>query len=99
MNHFLGSLIKGGFSRLSDVDVAVFCREPLSGRTYMRILEALESLPLLREVDIIDLWRVSSADFLEKVLKEGLIWRSSEELMKTLKERLEGLRRSEARAS
>ena len=96
---FFGSAVRENFGRASDIDVALFCSEPLSFTEYSRLLSEIEELPILRDVDLVDLWRVDSYDFLSKILEEGLFWKSSEELMRLLRRRLEGLRKSEVKTS
>ncbi len=95
---FFGSVLRQDFGRSSDIDVAVFCSEPLKGHEYGRILSEFEKLPILRDIDLVDLWCVNSPEFLSKILEEGFIWKSSEGLMNLLKERLEDLRRLETKA-
>ncbi len=92
---FFGSVLREDFGRTSDIDVAVFCSEPLTYREYLKVLLELETLPFLRDIDLVDLWRVNSADFLSKIVEEGYFWKSSEGLITLLKGRLKGLRRSE----
>lgn len=95
---FFGSAVRENFGRTSDIDVALFCSEPLSFAEYSKVLSEIEELPILRNIDLVDLWRVNSYDFLSKIVEEGFFWRSSEGLIRLLKEHLEGLRKSEAKA-
>jgi predicted nucleotidyltransferase len=90
---FYGSVLSERFSRSSDVDVGIFCKDQIEGKEYMRLLSRLEELPLLRDVELIDLWRVKSAEFLDKIIQEGYFWKSSKELMTLLRRRLEDLKK------
>lgn len=90
---FFGSLVKGGFNRTSDIDVAIFTGNRLSAKTIMEIEKALENLPTFRSIDLIDLGRVDNPELIEEVLSEGLIWKSSAELLNALRKRLESLRK------
>jgi len=42
---FYGSLVKGGFSRASDIDVAIFCKEKLSAKVLLGIEKHLRNYP------------------------------------------------------
>ncbi|RUM42209.1 MAG: hypothetical protein DSY34_02330 [Desulfurobacterium sp.] len=90
---FFGSILTDRFSRTSDIDVGVFCGAPLTSKEYINVLEEIEKAPVLREVDLIDLARIEDAQFLSSVLERGKIWKSSEELLQSLKERLKSLRK------
>ena len=89
---FFGSILTDRFSRTSDIDVAVYS-PGLSDSEFLKLYDAVEELPILREVDIVNLERVKDKEFLKKVLEEGLFWKSSEELVRGLRELLKNLQR------
>ena len=91
---FFGSVARGDISRTSDIDVGVYCKEGLDPELYLRIMDRIEELSILREVDLVDLGEVKDPEFLENILKEGKVWKGSEDLLKDLEERLKSLRRS-----
>ncbi len=87
-----GSFSRGKVDRLSDIDVAVYAGEPLSPKEYFELRCALEELPILRDVDLVDLAEVEDPIFLREVLK-GKVWKSSPGLLKDLRKRLRSLRK------
>lgn len=89
---FYGSLVKGGFSRTSDIDIALFSKEGLSASTLHEIELSLDKIPLLRTVEIVDLGRVKNPDFIERMLSGGGLWKSLEKAFSALKRHLESLR-------
>ncbi|BAU23430.1 hypothetical protein THC_1048 [Caldimicrobium thiodismutans] len=91
---FFGSLIEGGFGRTSDIDVAIFSSEKLSAKILAEIEKALEGLPLLRTIEVVDLKRIKNPEFIEKIIAEGYIWKSSEGALSALREHLENLKKS-----
>jgi len=90
---FFGSVARGDMGRTSDIDVGVYCEKELDSGTYFAILDEIEKLPMLRDVDLVDLAKVGDAEFLESVLTEGRVWIESPGLLKSLKKRLESLRK------
>ncbi|MDQ7038434.1 MAG: nucleotidyltransferase domain-containing protein [Aquificota bacterium] len=91
---FFGTVVGGSFDRCSDIDVGVFCGRELTPEEYGRVLDRLEELPILREVDLVDLARVNDREFLKAVVEGGKVWKGSEGLLRSLKERLRDTRRS-----
>lgn len=89
---FFGSILSDRFSRTSDIDVAVYS-PGLSDLDFLKLYDAVEELPILREVDIVNLERVRDRKFLKKVLEEGLFWKSLEELVRGLRELLKSSQR------
>jgi predicted nucleotidyltransferase len=89
-----GSLARGEFDRQSDIDIGIYIGAEISGKKYLEISAQLERLPILREIDLVDLAKVKDASFLEQIIKEGTIWISSERLLKDLKRRLESMKKS-----
>ncbi len=89
---FFGSVLTDRFSRTSDIDVAVYS-PGLSDSDFLKLYDALEELPILREVDIVNLETVKNPEFLRRVLEEGLFWKRREELVRDLRGRLESLRK------
>ena len=62
-----GSFAKGTAMRGSDVDIAIEGPSPLPFEIYLRLKQALEDIPTLRKIDLVDLPNVSSR-FREEVL-------------------------------
>lgn len=91
---FYGSLVKGGFGRTSDIDVALFSKEGLSAKALHEIELSLEEISLLRTIEVVDLGRTKNPLFIEEVLSEGVIWKSSREALSALKRRIQSLRKS-----
>ena len=89
---FFGSILTDRFSRTSDVDVAVYS-PGLSDYEFLKLYDAVEELPILREVDIVNLETVRNPELLRKVLEEGLFWKRDEKLVRGLGERLKNLER------
>ncbi|MEO2083843.1 MAG: nucleotidyltransferase domain-containing protein [Desulfurobacteriaceae bacterium] len=81
---FFDSVINGNFTRTSDIDVAVFCGRELTGREMWEIEDAIEELPILRKVDVVDFSLVKDKEFLSQVLK-GRVWRGPKGLLKALR--------------
>ncbi|WP_457568746.1 nucleotidyltransferase domain-containing protein [Desulfurobacterium sp.] len=90
---FFGSINTERFSRISDIDVAVYCGKPLTSYERLKIIEEIEKQHILREVDIVDLASVKDIAFLKKIINEGKIWKNSEELLKDLKKHSESLKK------
>ncbi len=84
---FFGSILTDRFDRTSDIDVGIYCKEPISGEVYSEILEEIDKLPMLKEVDIVDISKIKDKQFLKNILK-GKIWINIPELMKDLQNRL-----------
>lgn len=91
---FYGSLVRGGFGRTSDIDVALFSKEGLSAKALHEIELSLEEISLLRTIEVVDLGRIKNPLFIEEVLSEGVIWKSSREALSALKRRIQSLRKS-----
>lgn len=83
---FFGSILDERFSRTSDIDVGIYCGRKLSGEEYTKILDEIDRLPILREVDIIDIYQIKNKDFLKNILK-GKVWKNIPELWKNLENR------------
>lgn len=85
-----GSLASGNFSRLSDIDIAIYTGQPIDGTDFFRLMCKIEETPIVREIDIVDAAKVSKYALLRNIL-EGDIWINSEGLLKSLRERLKDL--------
>ena len=90
---FFGSILTDKFNRTSDIDVAVFCKDGMSDRKYLEILDRIDKLPILREVDLINLNTTRNAELMEEIISKGQIWKSSEEAWRDLENRLKSLKR------
>ncbi len=91
---FYGSLLTDRFSRTSDLDVAVYCKDDLDSLKYLKIMDEIEKLPILREVDLVNLYSIRDVSLLENILEKGKIWKNSSALLKDLENRLESLKKS-----
>ncbi len=91
---FFGSVAKGKLKRTSDIDVALYLGEKIDPLTYAKIMEAVEELPILRDMDLVDLAEIKDLSFLKEILEGGLIWKSSKDLLESLRRRLEDTRKS-----
>jgi len=89
---FFGSITGKRFGRTSDIDVAVYCGEKLSSDKVLKIKEEIDKLPILREVDVVDVGSITDIKFVDNIMK-GKIWRSTPELMKDLKRRIQNLKK------
>ncbi len=84
---FFGSILDERFNRSSDIDVAVYCRKKLSAEEIVKIQDDIDKLPILREVEIIDLRGVKDVKFIENVMK-GRLWKNIPELWRDLENHL-----------
>ncbi len=82
---FFGSVADGNLRRTSDIDVAIYCREGLSSIEYLQILDQIEGLPILRDIDLVNLCEIKDEEFLKNILERGKIWTGSKELLEDLK--------------
>ncbi|WP_293443852.1 nucleotidyltransferase domain-containing protein [Persephonella sp.] len=89
---FFGSIVDERFSRTSDIDVAVYCGRKLSSGEILKIKEEINKLPILREVDLVDVGSITDIKFIDNIIK-GKIWKSTPELLKDLKKRLQSLKK------
>lgn len=87
---FFGSVLTDRFNRTSDIDVAVFCKEEISPLRFTQLQEKLENLPMLRDIDLVDIRKQKNIQFLQNILK-GKVWKSSPEAWKSLREHIESL--------
>jgi predicted nucleotidyltransferase len=90
---FFGSILNERFNRTSDIDVAIFTGKELSGKEYVKILQEIDELPMLREVDIVDLAAVYNYDYLKSIMATGEVWISTQELMSSLRSHLQSLKK------
>ena len=68
---FFGSILTNKFDRTSDIDVAVYCKDGLSNVDYLKILDEIDKLPILREVDLINLNTTMNAKLIEEIVNKG----------------------------
>jgi len=90
---FFGSILDERFNRTSDIDVAVFCKNTLTDSKYLKLLEELEKLPILRKIDLINLNELKDPLFAKEIFKRGKIWKNIPGLLKDLEKHLENLER------
>ena len=89
---FFGSILNNRFGVTSDIDVAVLCSKALTPLDILKIEEELDKLPILRDIDLIDIRSVKDSEFIKAILK-GKVWKSSPELLRDLEELSTGLER------
>ena len=90
---FFGSILDDRFNRTSDIDVAIYCKEAISPHEFLKIEDKIEKLPILREVDIIDLNRIENIELIQNIMK-GKLWKNIPELLKDLKNHMQNLKKS-----
>ena len=90
---FFGSILNKRFNKTSDIDVAIFCKNGLPSNKYLRILDKLEKLPILRKIDFVNLHNVKDTELAKEIIKGGKIWKNMPELLKDLEKHLENLER------
>jgi uncharacterized protein len=66
---FFGSRVTGRGDERSDIDVGIYGSEPVPPRIWLDIREAVEELPVLYKIDLIDFQRASPS-FREVALQE-----------------------------
>ncbi len=89
---FFGSVLDDRFGVTSDIDVAVLCDRALTPLDMFKIEEEIDRLPMLRDVDVVDIRSVRDTGFMRAILK-GKVWKSSPELMKDLRELCKSIER------
>jgi len=68
--YLFGSWAQGRALSVSDLDIALDTGRPIEPAIIQKIAEALDELPTLRKVDIVDLQAVDQ-EFRKRVLKQG----------------------------
>lgn len=66
---FFGSRVHGRANERSDIDVGILADKPIPARIWLEIQDAVEELPVLYKVDVVDFARVSP-EFREMALEE-----------------------------
>lgn len=69
-----GSRARGDFNPVSDIDIGVLPGKDFDRRKLVFLKEKIEGLNIPYTVDIVDLSRVSEP-FIEKALREGVVWK------------------------
>ncbi len=64
-----GSYVNGNFNVSSDLDILIKNKQKISLTKYGKIINAIEDLPTMRMVDIVD-FHMASKDFLEVILPD-----------------------------
>ncbi|MDM7274459.1 nucleotidyltransferase family protein [Sulfurihydrogenibium azorense] len=89
---FFGSILDERFNKTSDIDVAIFCNQELSSKDLINLQERLEDIPVLRDINLVDIRSVKNLEFLNNIMK-GKVWKSSPDLLKDLKKHIENLKK------
>lgn len=88
-----GSFARGRTDRLSDIDIAIFTGERLKSSLFVELQESLnQEVHTLRDVDLVDL-ADADGELIRRVLDEGVVWISSEGLLRDLRRRSENMKR------
>jgi len=66
-----GSRATGRARRASDIDLAVFAPEAIS--EWPRLIEALETAPIIHELDVVRTEQTGNRRLLEKIEREGVV--------------------------
>ena len=90
---FFGSILTNKFDRTSDIDVAIYCKDGLPNVEYLKILDEIDKLPILREVDLINLNTAMNAKLIEEIVNKGQVWKSSKEAWRDLENHLKSLKK------
>ena len=72
---FFGSRARGDYSKVSDIDIGILSDKGLDRKKLILLKEKIDDLNFPYTVDVVDLSKVSEA-FREKVLKDGIIWKT-----------------------
>ena len=70
--YLFGSWARGRALPISDLDIALDTGKPIEPAIFMKIADALDELPTLRRVDVLDLQSVDQ-EFRSRVLQEGVL--------------------------
>ena len=70
--YLFGSWARGRALPISDLDIALDTGRPIEPAIFMKIADALDELPTLRRVDVLDLQSVDQ-EFRSRVLQEGVL--------------------------
>ena len=70
--YLFGSWARGRALPISDLDIALDTGKPIEPAIFMKIADALDELPTLRRVDVLDLRSVDQ-EFRSRVLQEGVL--------------------------
>ena len=68
--YLFGSWAQGRALAVSDLDIALDAGRPLDAAILLEIMDALDQLPTLRKVDLVDLQAVDQ-EFRRRVMREG----------------------------
>lgn len=70
--YLFGSWAQGHALPTSDLDIALDTGRPIETPIFMKIADALDELPTLRKIDLLDLQSVDQ-EFRVRVLREGVL--------------------------
>ncbi len=73
--YLFGSVARGDTYKLSDIDIAVMCKDECS---ILRLMAEISHLLRFDEVDVVDLKRLRNNSILMDVIREGIVIKDSE---------------------
>ncbi len=88
------SKAKKNYNNNSDIDIAVYLGRHLTGKEWLEINGELEKLPILRDIDVVDIAKLTNIELLNHIVNEGDIWINSKSLFQDLKKHLKNIKKS-----
>ena len=73
--YLFGSVARGDTYKLSDIDIAVMCKNECN---IVRLMTEISYLLHFDDVDVVDLKRLRNNSFLMDVIREGIVLKDSE---------------------
>ena len=73
--YLFGSFARGDNHKLSDIDIAVMCKEECD---ILRMMSEISRLLYFEDIDIVDLKKLRNNSLLMDVIKEGIVLKDSQ---------------------
>ncbi len=73
--YLFGSVARGDNHKLSDIDIAVMCKEECD---ILRMMSEISRLLYFEDIDIVDLKKLRNNSLLMDVIKEGIVLKDSQ---------------------
>lgn len=73
--YLFGSFARGDNHKLSDIDIAVMCKEECD---ILRMMSQISRLLYFEDIDIVDLKKLRNNSLLMDVIKEGIVLKDSQ---------------------